>query len=126
MTLVVVALDERTAHWCAAPIVLDDNGSALRPLVIGPAWLPIVDTEGAHRHPELAALSLIAHRRQPIALQLAHALLSACSDLDQGRARWYAEIVPRFVDKAARRVLEAEMNLEIFPKRNEFLRKLEG
>ncbi len=125
-TLVAIALDAATAGWCAAPIPLDDNASELRPLVLGPTRVPIVDTPIARRHPELAVLSLLAHRGEASALQIGRAVLAACDDLDPERAELYADIVIGFINEAARRVLEAEMNLENYEVQSEFLRKLKA
>lgn len=124
VTLVVIALDATTARWCAAPIPLDDNASELRPLVLGPGRVPIVDAETARRHPELAVLSLLAHRDEASALQIGRAVLAACEHLDPDSAAFYADIVMGFVNEAARRVLEAEMHLENYEPRSEFLRNL--
>lgn len=66
VTLVVITLDAATARWCAEPIELDENGSVLYPLVVGPSSVPIADARPARRHPELAVLSLLAHRDAPL------------------------------------------------------------
>lgn len=126
VTLVVVALDEVTARWCAAPIQLDENDSRLCPLVLGPGRVPVADHAVALRHPELAVLSLLAHRDEPSALQIGRAVLSACEHLDQDRAELYADIVMGFIHEAARRTLEVEMNLQNYEVRSEYLRKLKA
>jgi hypothetical protein len=59
VSLVVLALDDAIARWCARPIAIDPHGSLLCPLVIGPAQVPIVRRASARRHPELALLSLL-------------------------------------------------------------------
>ncbi len=126
VSLVVVALDAATAQWCAAPIELDGRGSVLLPRVLGSAQLPPVDVDGAQRHPELAVLSLIAHRDEPVALSIARAILACVDRLDAARAELYTDIVFDFLNAAARRALEAEMNLENYEPRSEFLRNLKS
>jgi len=124
--LIVIALDLATATWCRAPIDLDTNGSVVRPRVIGPASVPIVDTETALRHPELAMLSFLAHRDEPIALDVGRAILAACDDLDQARGELYADFVFSFINNAARTALEAEMQIENYQVKSEFLRQLKA
>jgi hypothetical protein len=126
VSLVVVTLDESTARWCATPIPIDENGSLLRPCVIGPALVPIVGEEQARRHPELGLLSVLAHCSEPIAFELARGFLLALADVDDARARWYADVVLSRVDEAIRRALEAEMNLEKYELRSEYLRRLKA
>jgi hypothetical protein len=123
--VVVVTLDEDTARWCAEPIDLDGLGSLLRPLVIGPSRVPVVtEIERARRHPEIALLGVLAHRRDAVAFTAARALLFALDAVDEDRARWYADIVLGFVDEAVRRALEAEMNPEKYEFRSAFMRRL--
>jgi hypothetical protein len=125
VALVVITLDEATARWCAVPIELDDNGSRVCPCVIGPALVPFVtDVERARRHPELGLLSVLAHRKEPIALELARTLIAALDHVDELRARWYVDIVLGFVDEAVRRALEAEMHPEKYEFRSEFMRRI--
>jgi len=123
--IVVVTLDEDTARWCEEPIVLDDLGSRLCPVVIGPSQVPVVtEVERARCHPEVALLGVLAHRRAAAAFEAARTLLVALDDVDEARARWYADIVLGFVDEAVRRALEAEMNPEKYEFRSEFMRRI--
>ncbi|MBC8068159.1 MAG: hypothetical protein IAG13_07485 [Deltaproteobacteria bacterium] len=125
VTVVVFTLDAATARWCAVPIELDDNGSRVCPCVIGPSLVPAVTKlERARRHPELALLSVLAHRGEPIVLEIARTLIAALDDVDELRARWYADIVLGFVDEAVRRALEAEMHPEKYEFRSEFMRRI--
>lgn len=124
VTLVVVTLDAATARWSAEPIAIDESGSTLWPLVIGPAVLPTLDVERARRHPELALLSLLAHRDEPIALGLARSLMLALDDVDDARAAWYADVVLSYIDDALRSALEAEMNPDNREFRSEFMRRV--
>lgn len=123
--IVVLTLDEATARWCAEPITTDTSGSCVCPVVLGPTHVPAVtEVERARRHPEVALLGVLAHRRTPRAYTVARTLLLALEDVDEVRARWYADIVLGFVDEAVRRALEAEMNPEKYEFRSEFMRRV--
>lgn len=124
VTLVVLALDETTARWAGVPIDLDDAGSAIWPTVIGPTLVPVVDDACARRQPELALLSLLAHRGEPVELPLARTLVRALDGIDDARAAWYADVVLSFVDHAVRAALEAEMIPESREFRSEFMRRI--
>lgn len=84
----------------------------------------ITEIERARRHPEVALLGVLAHRHDAIAFAAARALLFALDDVDEARARWYADIVLGFVDEAVRRALEAEMNPEKYEFGSEFMRRI--
>jgi hypothetical protein len=124
VAIVAIALDARTAAWCSEPIDLDGLKSAVWPLVIGPALVPIVDARSARTNPDLAVVSLLAHRNEPVAIDLSRAILGACADLDPARAELYADLAFGLLGEAARRALEAEMKLESYVPKNEFLEGL--
>jgi len=123
VNLVVVTLDEVTAAWCAVPIVLDEHGSMLRPVVIGPGEVTASRVEPMRRHPELGVLGVLAHRDEPIALELARAAIAGCAHLDDETRSLYTDVVFAFLNVAARRALEAEMSHESFETQSEFLRE---
>jgi hypothetical protein len=61
-TVMVICADDRTTGWAAEPIFLDDHGSVMRPVAIGPRHIPrVTDLDQARDLPLLAALSLIGH-----------------------------------------------------------------
>lgn len=124
VSLVVLALDESTAAWCRRPISLDDAGSVVRPIVIGPGQVAFVDIDRARRQPELALVATLAHRAQPTALAQARTLLRALDDVDDARAAWYADIVLELAGDAVRAALEAEMIPEGREFRSEFMRRI--
>lgn len=128
VTLVVLTTDAATARWCARPIVLDQGPSMLCPLVIGPGAVPVVVGDTARKNPDLAVLSLLAHRDEAAAVETGRALLIACRDdiVDGDKARQYADTVLCYLNEAARRALEAEMNLENYQLRSEFMRNFEA
>lgn len=88
--------------------------------------MPVVDVETASVHPDLAVLSLLAHRDTSHGLAIGKALLAACDHLDPERGRLYTDVVFNFLSAASRAALEAEMNLEKYEVRSEFMRRLEA
>jgi hypothetical protein len=123
-TLLVVTLDERAARWCATPIVLDRAGSTLRPVVIGPAAIPVVtDPERARALPELAVLSVIAHGSEPGSESIALAALAGCAQLDNPRANLYADLILAHIDQVARQALEALMAQQHYSYQSDFAKK---
>jgi len=112
--LIVVALDDAVARWCAEPVVIDPKGRLTwSPLVVGPSAVPwVVDVEQARANPELAVFSLLAHRNESGAESVGRAVLAICSDLDDDRSALYADLVLAFLNEAARAILEAEMRIE--------------
>jgi hypothetical protein len=107
-TLVVIALDEAVATWAATPIELRDGRSVIHPFVIGPSSFPSFDIEQARRQPELALLSTLARRGDATGAALARTLLAALDDIEEVRARRYADILLRCLGDDARRVLGLE------------------
>jgi hypothetical protein len=88
-TLVVVAVDERVARWCAQPITLDRAGNVFRPVVVGPAAIPAVTDEAqARTWPDLAVLSVIAHGHEPGSEAIGAVALAACDRLDNPTAAY--------------------------------------
>jgi hypothetical protein len=116
VTLVVLALDERTARWAAAPRSLSTGGPAVvAPVVIGPAQIPrVIDLAQAHALPELSVLSAAAHGHTPGAEHIAHAALLACAALDSLHHALYADFVVACLGSQARRALEVLMPLQHF------------
>ncbi len=124
VTLVVLTLDESVARWAATPIALDERGSMTCPVVLGPGRIPAVtDVAAARAQPELAVVSVLAHAHGPRALDVGRALLEACRDLDDVRGRLYTDVVFAFLNDAARRALEVEMQLDNYIYQSEFARR---
>jgi hypothetical protein len=94
VTLLVVTPSARVARWAAEPIPLDGHGSTLRPVVVGPAQLPvIVSAEDAARDVDLAALAAIAHADHPQRRPIAEALLGALGGLSPAAAFSYHQLL---------------------------------
>lgn len=108
--LLVVAPDPAVAAWCAEPIEIGIPGFVLAPPVLGRKAIPIVtDRAEAARRPELAVLSAMAHGEGEYGEAIAAAVLPAVGELDDERARFYADLVLNSLNEAARRALEAMM-----------------
>jgi hypothetical protein len=112
--VLVVADSPKVAAWAAEPIVLGP-GSTWAPSVLAPDAVPVVTDPAVARHaPELAVLSALAHGRQEIGLAVALAALAAVAadvDLDRDRSVLYHDLVVTALSPAARRDLEAMMQL---------------
>ena len=101
--LLVVTCEEATARWAATPIDLGQPGAAFRPLVLGPAAVPVVtDRAEARRAPELAVLSAMAHGQRPRGADVALAAMAAAGSLDDENARLYADLGFQHLGTAAR------------------------
>jgi hypothetical protein len=123
-TLAVVAVDERVARWCAQPITLDRAGNVFRPVVIGPAAIPVVTDEAQARTcPELAVLSVIAHGHEPGSEAIGAAALAACDRLDSAQARLYADLIYTNLNEIARATLEALMQQHNYTYQSDFAKK---
>ena len=108
--LLVVATDATVASWAEAPIAMGQPRWVLRPLVLGPSAVPIVtDPAEAARAPELAVVSVLAHRLEPCVVEIARASLEASRALDDERSRLYVDLVFAALPEAAPAALEALM-----------------
>jgi hypothetical protein len=123
-TLAVVTVDERVARWCAQPIELDLAGNVFRPMVIGPAAIPVVtDADQACNWPELAVLSVIAHGHEPGSEAIGVAALAACDQLDKPASRLYADLIYTNLNEIARAALEAIMQQHNYTYQSDFAKK---
>jgi uncharacterized protein (DUF2164 family) len=115
VTSIVLALDERTAEWARAPVVLDLLGThVFRPVVIGPGDIPVITELGeARARPELALLSALVHCRTPGGEKAVYAALSAASAaLDREFRALYARAIRALMSEEVRRPLEELMEFE--------------
>lgn len=123
--LLVITLDARTARWAAEPIRFG-LGAELRPVVVGPAEVPVVtDAVTAGQSPEIAVLSAIAHGHEPVAASVGLAAADAARALDDGRARLYLDLILHFLNPAARREVEAQM-IENWQPQSDFFKRLDA
>ena len=125
--LVVITTTPEVARWAAKPIDLG-RGMVLRPVVIGPQHVPhIVDVDAARRAPELAVLSVLAHKAENDIVDIAVAAATAALDLDEARARLYDDVIRKALSDDARFSLEAMMATSGYQyPQSEFARKHHG
>lgn len=124
VTVLVLAIDEPTARWCAEPHVYDHVGNAFRPVVIGPSMIPrIIDIAQARELPELAVLSAMAHSATPDAEHIGLTALAACESLDSDQGRRYGDFISAWLFDVARITLRKLMAQQGYEYVSEFARQ---
>jgi hypothetical protein len=90
VVLLVLTPDPGVARWARAPIALGHPKLCLEPVVIEYTSVPrVTDVADAHRLPELAVLSTLAHRD----LFVAGAAIEAIERLPDARKRLYLDAI---------------------------------
>jgi len=122
--VMVIAFDESVANWARRPIRFWPEVE-IRPYVIGPGAVPLVDAEQAALDPELAVLSAMAHGRDEpdVAVAAARVALEAVRGLDSGQVTLYSDLIVHVMSDAARVAFEALMNSGTYEYQSEFVRK---
>jgi hypothetical protein len=121
--VLVLTLDPSTARWAAEPITLGPD-AVMRPIVMGPAQVPLViDPAQAQASPELAVLSVIAHGGEPEVVEVGRVAIDAIANVDESRKRLYTDLIFEKVAPDIRRILK-EYIMERWEPRSEFLREL--
>jgi hypothetical protein len=124
VTVLVFAMTEAIARWCAEPYPYDHLGNVFRPLVIGPEMIPrITDVEQARAFPELAVLSVAAHGQEPGAEAIGIPAYLACGTLDSDRGARYADCVKGWLNEGARHALEEFMSLHGYELQSDWAKK---
>ncbi len=125
-TILVFALDDGVAEWCAQPIALDRNGSTVKPVVVGPSQIPrITDLDQARKEPEIAILSAIVHAQDDDtddAADAALAGLAACHGLDIDRATRYSDFIYSVLGPAVLQALDSLMTARKYQPQSDFAR----
>ena len=104
--VLVVCADLAVARWARRAIATGQPRCPFVPLVLGPETIPrITDSDAAKQAPELAVLSVQAHGREDIAVDIARAVLGAFDALDREKVVLYSDLVWEAVSEAARRKL---------------------
>lgn len=122
--LLVICPDPATAGWCATPIDIGHPDWVLRPLVVGPAQVPVVtDPRQAGQTPELAVLSAIAHGAGPEQERIFRATLSGLQTVDQEHLDLYTDLMLAVLPEAARHCLEEMVNIATYEPQSDFFRR---
>ncbi len=126
-TILVFALDQAVATWCAQPIDLDRNGSIVYPVVVAPSQIPhITDLDQARQEPELAILSAVAHAQgdhaddTDNAADIALAGLAAAHSLDIDRATRYSDFIYSVLGPAVLQKLDSLMTARKYQPQSDF------
>jgi hypothetical protein len=101
-------VEDRSMEWASTPIALGP-GAQLTPMVLGPEGVPVViDTDTAHRFPELALLSVMAHGQGDVqtAVNIARVAAAAASDLASDNQALYLDLIESALGEAARKAFE--------------------
>jgi hypothetical protein len=121
--VLVLTRDPGTARWAAEPISLGPD-AMMRPIVMGPAQVPLVtDPAQAQASPELAVLSVIAHGGEPEVVEVGRVAIDAIANVDESRKRLYTDLIFEKVAPEFSRILK-EYVMENWEPRSEFLREL--
>jgi hypothetical protein len=108
-TVLVVTPDRAVAAWACRRLELGP-GSFFAPAVVGPdAVQRISSVAAARRCPEMAVLSVLAHRREADVGTLAVVALDAAVGLDEERSTLYCDLILSALEPAARACLEKLM-----------------
>ncbi|MCK6514565.1 hypothetical protein L6R46_05865 [Myxococcota bacterium] len=124
--ILVVTLDEATASWAAAPIVLGP-GSVVTPVVFGPRQIPLLlDPKIVRENPEAAVLSALAHAKGPDAVEVSLLALQAVQRnplLNEDKTVQYTEMLLSALSLSARALLEKKMYLKSFDPQTEYVKR---
>ncbi|MCX4240249.1 hypothetical protein [Paraliomyxa miuraensis] len=119
--LVVVTNDPSIATWAAGPF--HSGMVTLRPLVLGPANMPVIATpEQARASLPQALLSGIVHGRRPVAAEIGKALATVLDETPDDVGALYWDTFLSGLDKAIRR--KFEMRFHDFKPRSDWGKEL--
>jgi len=106
--VLVITQSERVANWASRTIVMGPGG-VLRPLVLRPSLVPVVDAiQDARKAPELAVLSAMVHGGGHVetAVEVAVAASTAVQGLDRDRFLLYFGLIHAALGEAARKAFD--------------------
>jgi hypothetical protein len=106
--LLVVTTNADVAAWASKPIDLGLGLAVMRPLVLGPAVIPVItDPVLAMREPELALLSALSHDESEQGENVVATLLHALLHVEHEHTGLYFELVYNHVRDPLKRAIEA-------------------
>ncbi|MFD1545292.1 hypothetical protein [Nonomuraea guangzhouensis] len=107
VSVLVVCPDRAAAAYYAQPVESGLTGYRLQPWVLGPDDIPaIIDPQEAAAHPDLAAMSVMVHGRNPKVLE---AFTAALAGVDDEHAPDYFEYAYSMSAPEIRRLMEEIM-----------------
>jgi predicted transposase YdaD len=112
--LVVLTLDRDVARW-ASEVIYDGlkGGVSLRPLVLGPAQIPLLSRKDqARRDPDLALLSLVVHAEERVEIEAAEGAIEGLLFLPEEKVKLYSNLITAVLREACRRGLLEKAMLE--------------
>ena len=108
--VLVVCADEATTRWAGTPIELDNHGSVVCPVAVGPQQMPrVTDPDRARDLPLLAALSLIGHPDDPQVRTAAVAAALALFEDSPIKARAYHDFMVKRLKGRERELWENQV-----------------
>lgn len=118
--LLVVCPTEKAAVWCSEPIECGHPDWTLRPLVVGPQQIPVInDPLEAGGSPELTMMSAVAHGAGPEGIKVLHAVVNALGSVDEDQGSVYYDVVQAALPQVARDYLEKLMTRMAYEFRSE-------
>jgi len=119
--LLVLTPDPAVARWASQPIELGHPRFVLQPIVISYPEVPrVCDPADARAAPELAVLSVMAHRD----LETALAAVTGLTELPEDRKKLYWDVILSSLPKTVRKALEARvLDLKNYKYQSDFARK---
>ncbi len=110
--VLVVATNEEVAKWATTPIDIGWGLTTMRPLVLGPASIPVItDPAVACADPSLALLSALCHDQgehgRDVVLAAEEALMASPKDMSKELAAMMVAVVYNHVQTPLKRAIEA-------------------
>jgi hypothetical protein len=119
VVLLVLTSDSKVARWARRPIDLGHPDFHLTPVVISFEDVPrILDPSDAHRLPQLAVLSALAHPE----LEIAETALDAIAPLPTDESELYFDLILASVPEQVRQLLEVRF-MQGYQYQSEFARR---
>ena len=123
VVLVVVTPNKAMEGWCRAEISLGHPGFALKPVVLGPSNVPLIQSAEEASSPEMAVLSAVAHGAEDGGLRAALVAFELISGLDGEVVAIYHDLVMRALSATFIKELEAMVASGKYVPQSEFGKK---
>jgi hypothetical protein len=122
--LVVYALDPEVEAWARQPIDVGQPDSLFCPVVVGKHAFPkVTKVEEAVKAPYRAILSALAHADEEEAERVVYAAAVGSEGLPAAERDMWRELMAAALDDAARKALEAMMDVEKYKQQSVWVRE---